>query len=201
MLKHIKAIMCLLGSMELSKDFNHALIAAGVVIFPVAITEGLLVSAFTLSGEMSVGAIGGRMAVDASVQTAVNFSSNGGDFGNAFGRVNLTQTALAGVGMNYMGNALLSSSTNISLIDQKSIFNGTMSGQSFATQTIFSAAGGAAAQKMSGSSWFKGTTLGTDMITTVRFGQSVGNVAGNITNGLLTNAPVYGAGVIQNKIQ
>jgi hypothetical protein len=183
------------------KDFNHALIAAGAVVFPVLAIEGAFVGAFTLSGEMSAGAVGRRMATDASVQTAVNFSTNGGDFGKALGDVNLTQTALSGFGMNYVGNALISSSTNLSYNQQVSIFNGTVSPQDFATQSIFSMVGGAAGQKVGGSSWFKGTTLGADMMTTASFGQTAGQAVGRATSTVLLNAPVFGAGVIQNNIQ
>ncbi len=183
------------------KDPNHALMAAGMVALPALALGGAFVGAFALFGEMSAGAVGGRMAIDATVQTGVNFSTNGGDFGNAIGRVNLTQVGLSGLGMNYVGNAFLSASTNMSLIDQSSIFNGTISAQQFTTQSIFSIAGGKAAQNLNGSSWFKGATLGADMFTTVCFGQSTGNAVGKVATGVLTNAPVFGAGVIQNEMQ
>ena len=100
----------------------------------------------------------------------------------AFGDVNLTQVGLSGLGMNYIGNGLLSSSTNLSYNQQASILNGTISAQDFASSAVFSIGGGAAAQKINGSSWFKGTTLGTDMYTSVRFGQSAGNAVGKVTS-------------------
>ncbi len=150
---------------------------------------------FALSGEMTAGAIGGRMLTDATIQTAANFTTNGGNLGSALNRVNLTQTALAGVGMNYVGNSILSASTNISLQSQNSVFNGTRTGTEFATQSALGVAGGAAAKGISGSSAFKGTVIGSYMQTTTRFGQTAGSAVGTV----LMNTPDYSASVIQNK--
>ena len=83
---------------------------------------------------------------------------------------------------------------------QTSIFNGIISAQDFTSTAAFSIAGGAAAQRINGSSWFKGATLGSDMYSSVRFGQTAGNAAGKLTSGFITNAPVFGAGVAQKKI-
>ena len=161
---------------------------------PLALATGG-VGGFALSGEMTAGAIGGRLLTDAAIQTAANFTTNGGNLGNALGRVNLTQSALAGVGMNYVGNSILSVSTNISLQSQNSVFNGTRTGTEFATQSALGIAGGAAAKGISGSSVFKGTVIGSYMQTTTRFGQTAGSAVGTV----LMNTPDYGASVIQNK--
>ncbi|MDR6516413.1 DUF6443 domain-containing protein [Chryseobacterium camelliae] len=152
---------------------------------------------FALSGEMSATAIGGRILTDMSVQTAANFSTNGGDFKRAVGDMNLTQTALAGVGMNYVGNSLISASTNVSIGNPtKSIFNGTLTGSEFTTQAALGIAGGGIVDKIGGSSVFRSTVVGAYMRTTSSFGPTAGTAVANV----LMSTPDYGASVIQNNI-
>lgn len=139
----------------------------------------------------------GRVGIDAAVQTAANMTTNGGDLTKAIGDVNLTQSGLAGLGMNYVGNALLSSTTQITVGNPtKTIFNGTMSKGDFVTQATSGVIGGAAATGISGSQLFKGTVIWTYMQTSVRFGQTAGSRAATV----LMNAPDYGVNVIQNKL-
>ncbi|WP_228451790.1 RHS repeat-associated core domain-containing protein [Chryseobacterium sp. SN22] len=90
---------------------------------PVAFATGG-VGGFAFSGEMTATAIGGRFLTDASVKTAANFSTNGGNIGEALGNVNLTQSTLAGVGMSYIGNAVISTAVNSNATDTKSVFTG-----------------------------------------------------------------------------
>ncbi|MCC2591142.1 hypothetical protein [Chryseobacterium sp. MFBS3-17] len=98
-------------------------------------------------------------------------------------------------GMNYVGNSLISASTNISYNSQTSLLNGTISAQKFSTQAAAGILGGAAAKGISGSSAFKGTVIGSYMQTTTRFGQTAGSAVGTV----LMNTPDYSASVIQNK--
>ncbi len=151
---------------------------------------------FALSGEVTVGSFLAKAGTDATIQTAANFTTNGGNLGDALGNVNLTQSALAGVGMNYIGNSLLSNAVNINRIDSKSIFTGGISAKKYATQAGLGIVGGSVANGISSSSAFKSTVIGTYMRTTSSFGQTAGTAVANV----LMSTPDYGANVIQNKI-
>jgi hypothetical protein len=151
---------------------------------------------FAFSGEMTVTAISGRFLTDASVQTAANFSTNGGNLGKALGNVNLTQSTLAGVGLSYIGSAVVSTAVNISAADSKSIFTGGVSTQTYVTQAGMSAFGVAAVSKINSSSLFKSTVVGTYMRTTSSLGQTAGTAVANT----LMNAPDYTRATIQNKM-
>lgn len=176
---------------------NWRLGALCVIFGPVAAFEGIAAGFFSLSGGATTTAVLGRVGTDAAVQTAANMTTNGGDLTKAIGDVNLTQSGLAGLGMNYVGNALLSSTTQITVGNPtKTIFNGTMSKGDFVTQATSGVIGGAAATGISGSQLFKGTVIGTYMQTSVRFGQTAGSRAATV----LMNAPDYGVNVIQNKL-
>ncbi|WP_303840127.1 RHS repeat domain-containing protein [Apibacter mensalis] len=175
---------------------NWTLGALCVIFGPVAAFEGIAAGFFSLS-ELSFSAFVARTGTDAAVQTAANMTTNGGDLTKAIGDVNLTQSGLAGLGMNYVGNALLSSSTPITINDgMQSVFNGTLEGKRFVNQATLGVMGGAAATGISGSQLFKGTVIGTYMQTSVRFGQTAGSKAATV----LMNAPDYGVNVIQNKL-
>lgn len=175
---------------------NWTLGALGVIFGPVAAYEGIAAGFFSLSGEATTTAVLGRVGTDAAVQTAANMTTNGGDLTKAIGDVNLTQSGLAGLGMNYVGNALLSATTPITMNRQVSIFNGTMEQSEFVTQATLGVLGGAAATGISGSQLFKGTVIGTYMQTSVRFGQTAGSRSATV----LMNAPDYGVNVFQNKL-
>ncbi|CVK17231.1 hypothetical protein Ga0061079_1274, partial [Apibacter mensalis] len=175
---------------------NWTLGAMGVIFGPFAVFEGIAAGFFSLSGVGSTTAVLGRAGTDAAVQTAANLTTNGGDIAKAIGDVNLTQSGLAGFGMNYVGNALLSATTVITMDRQVSIFNGTLNGDKFLSQAALGVIGGAAATGISGSRFFKGTVIGTYMQTSVRFGQTTGSKAATV----LMNAPDYGVNVIQNKL-
>ncbi|MXO32550.1 RHS repeat-associated core domain-containing protein [Apibacter sp. B2912] len=176
---------------------NWTLGALGVIFGPVAAYEGIAAGFFSLSGGATTTAVLGRVGTDAAVQTAANMTTNGGDLTKAIGDVNLIQSGLAGLGMNYVGNALLSSSTPITINDgMQSVFNGTLEGKRFVNQATLGVMGGAAATGISGSQLFKGTVIGTYMQTSVRFGQTAGSKAATV----LMNAPDYGVNVIQNKL-
>ncbi|WP_303850214.1 RHS repeat-associated core domain-containing protein [Apibacter mensalis] len=175
---------------------NWRLGALCVIFGPVAAYEGIAAGFFSLS-ELSFSAFVARTGKDAAVQTAANMTTNGGDLTKAIGDVNLTQSGLAGLEMNYVGNALLSSTTQITVGNPtKTIFNGTVSKGDFVTQATLGVIGGSAATGISGSQLFKGTVIGTYMQTSVRFGQTAGSKAATV----LMNAPDYGVNVIQNKL-
>jgi RHS repeat-associated protein len=175
---------------------NWTLGAMGVIFGPFAAYESIAAGFFSLS-ELSASAFVGRLGTDVAVQTAANLTTNGGDIAKAIGEVNLTQSGLAGFGMNYVGNALLSATTQITVGNPiKTIFNGTMSEGDFVTQATLGVIGGAAAKGISGSRIFKGTVIGIYMQTSIRFGQTTGSKVATV----LMNAPDYGVNVIQNKL-
>ncbi|MHA3046231.1 RHS repeat-associated core domain-containing protein [Riemerella anatipestifer] len=151
---------------------------------------------FALSGGMGTRAIAGRFLADAGIQFGANFTTNGLNVEKALRDVNFTQSILAGGGMNYIGNALISNSVILSKGRKSTVLDGGIKGREFATQTVFGMLGGAVASRISNSSSFKGFVLGTYMQTTSRFGQTAGTVAA----GIVINSPDYGTSVIQNKI-
>ncbi|BAP32519.1 uncharacterized protein CHSO_3482 [Chryseobacterium sp. StRB126] len=151
---------------------------------------------FVFSGEMTVGAISTRALTDAGVQFTANFSTNGGDISNAIKRVNLTQTTLAGLGLNYIGNAVISTGVNVSISSQRFVLNGTVSTQEYVTQAGMSAFGGAAVSKINSSQLFKSTVIGTYMQTTTSLGQTAGATVANT----LMNVPDYTRATIQNNM-
>ncbi|WP_294217548.1 DUF6443 domain-containing protein [uncultured Chryseobacterium sp.] len=150
---------------------------------------------FALSGEMGVAA-GGRFLTDASVQAAANYTTNGGDIGKALTNINLTQSALAGAGMNYIGNAVISTAVNINIADSKSVFTGGVSARTYVTQAGLSIVGGAAVNGITGSSVFKSIVIGSYMSTTSSFGQTAGTAVANV----LMNTPDYTRATLQNKV-
>ncbi|MDR3025596.1 DUF6443 domain-containing protein [Chryseobacterium sp.] len=161
---------------------------------PVAIATGGL-GGFALSGEMGAAAAG-RFLTDASVQAAANYTTNGGDIGKALTNVNLTQSALAGAGMSYAGNAIVSTAVNINAADSKSVFTGGVSARTYVTQAGLSIAGGATVNKITSTSSFKSTVIGSYMRTTSSFGQTVGTAVANV----LMNTPDYTRATLQNKV-
>jgi RHS repeat-associated protein len=162
---------------------------------PVALATGG-VGGFAFSSEMTATAIGGRFLTDASVQTAANYSTNGGNIGEALGNVNLTQSTLAGLGMSYIGNAVISTAVNVNATDTKSIFTGGVSARTYVTQAGLSIVGGTAVNRVTGSSAFKSTVIGSYMRTTSSFGQTAGTTVANV----LMNTPDYTRATLQNKV-
>ncbi|WP_317044639.1 RHS repeat-associated core domain-containing protein [Chryseobacterium geocarposphaerae] len=162
---------------------------------PVALATGG-VGGFAFSGEMTATAVGGRFLTDASVQTAANFSTNGGNLGKALSNVNVTQSLLAGAGMSYIGNAVVSTAVNLNAADSKSVFTGGVSAQTYVTQAGLSIVGGAAVNKITSSSSFKSTVIGSYMRTTSSFGQTAGTAVANV----LMNTPDYTRATLQNKV-
>lgn len=162
---------------------------------PVLLATGGI-GGFAFSGEMTATAIGVRFLTDASVQTASNYTTNGGNLKEAIGNVNLTQSALAGAGMSYIGNAVVSTAVNINGTDNKSVFTGGVPLRTYVTQAGLSAVGGGVVQGITSSSVFKSIVVGSYMSTTASLGQTAGTAVANV----LMNTPDYTRATLQNNV-
>ncbi|NIF05917.1 RHS repeat-associated core domain-containing protein [Chryseobacterium sp. Tr-659] len=162
---------------------------------PIAIATGGL-GGFAVSGEMTASAVSARFLTDASVQAAANFNTNGGNLGSAIKNVNLTQSALAGAGVSYIGNAVVSTAINVNAADTKSVFTGGVSLGTYATQASLSIAGGAAVNGITSSPVFKSIVVGSYMSTTSTLGQTAGTAVANV----LMNTPDYTRATLQNRV-
>ncbi|MEJ8598272.1 hypothetical protein JSO62_06155 [Riemerella anatipestifer] len=126
---------------------------------------------------MAAGAFLKRAGIDAGIQFGANLTTNGGNWGDALGRVNGIQSALAGFGMNYVGNSIISASTSVTISNKRvlvnTIFNDTRSIKEFVPQAAFGIVGGAAVNSIGNLPQFKGLVIGSYMQGTIRFGQQV----------------------------
>ncbi|BAP32516.1 RHS repeat-associated core domain-containing protein [Chryseobacterium sp. StRB126] len=162
---------------------------------PVLLATGGI-GGFAFSGEVTLSSFAAKSLTDASVQASANFSTNGGNFEKAMKNVNLTQSVLAGLGMNYIGNAVVSTAVNINAADSKSVFTGGVSERTYVTQAGLSAVGGAAVQGITSSSVFKSIVVGSYMSTTASLGQTAGTAVANV----LMNTPDYTRATLQNNV-
>ncbi|MEF9476597.1 RHS repeat-associated core domain-containing protein [Chryseobacterium sp. 1B4] len=148
---------------------------------------------FALSGEITIGSFAAKSLTDASVQAAANFTTNGGNFMEAVQNINLTQSALSGIGMSPVGNAVISTAVNINMSDSKTVFTGGVSARTYMIQASMSAAGGTLVNKITGSSAFQQAVTQK----TSGLGQTIGTAVSHI----YTSGPDYTRATIQNKIQ